>query len=430
MALINPKSLVMASLCVVALTFGYTLTQNGEQGPTAMAPTPSSTEVAMLDKTETERHPAPTAAKPGKKEDALNKVGDQLGKTQKLQDEKNEKRTDAPVAARPDKAAEVKPQAQSETPARREATEPVRTASTQSAPRPETAGGERPSSPPRPAAQPRPVAARPVPKPAQPQRTVVSSVKPKSEKTPTTVAQATDTSEAGKDQGLLASSVDEEATRERDDDKQQAAQTQVANANDPAPPIEPVATVAAGPNSQVTNAGYSGGIPATEVATQPNPAPAPVSAAGAAPQNRIAVPAAAPTTAMRSNDLKGRTNVKPPAPAQVPVRSLPGASDTTAQAQTPASKIATQNVSRAADGIRPSDAVAMNRQADLGPRAKAVAKQFSVNASVLIEEHQDGSVTVTVRPDKPLTSEDKDKLRRALRSQLNLGDSDTISIRQ
>lgn len=420
MAWINPKSLVMASLVVVALTFSYSLTREAE-APTAMAPTSTSSEVAMLDKEETE-----TAAAKPKKQESLDEVSTKLGKDKEsaLAARENEKKlkTDdlkAPVASKPSKLGADAPE-----PVRQQPASQVRTASADSAPRPAPAEKVAPAparpaaQPARPAAQPARPAAQPAARPKAPERprTVVSTAAPKNEKV---VAQTP------ADSGALANAGTEQAGQEADNDRKETGIVAVE------PQI-----VASAPSGGVSNAlTREDNVSATEVAVTQNSAPAPVSAAGSAPAGRVNVPASAPNTGTRTQPVgQNRTAVKPPAPVTVPVRSLPGEGEGYAAAPppatSPAQKAQSQSLSRAAEGIRGPEPVAMSRQVDLGPRAKAVARQFSSNASVLVEEHSDGSVTVTVRPDRPLTSEEKDKLRRMLRSNLNLGDNDTISIRQ
>lgn len=419
MAWINPKSLVMASLCVVALTFSYSLTHNpGQEPPVAARPGSSTTEIAMADDRKKE---APTEGAASKKT-PLQEVSDKLGKgkTQGLESVSrksgnNEKAADKPALQQQEKQAENRPAAE---PARRESDVAAKVRST---PTP-SAVTERPK--PTPAHRPAPVTRPPAVKP----HTVVSSTRPETPRQqqprPAQVAQAPSPA----DTGLLAArnQADEEKAR---DDKDNKSTGGVVSA-------EP-SVVASAPTGEVANAMTA---PDSQVAVNPNPAPAPVSAGAAPAAGGTSVPATAPMTTSTNAGFRANSNatqriaVKPPAPASVPVRSLPDKAGDQYASTAPQSKSASetgasQNVRRSADGAA-VDQVAMSRQAELGPRAKAVARQFSANASVLVEQHADGSVTVTVRPDKPLTSEEKDKLRRLLRSELNLGDNDLISIRQ
>lgn len=63
-------------------------------------------------------------------------------------------------------------------------------------------------------------------------------------------------------------------------------------------------------------------------------------------------------------------------------------------------------------------------------QARKVASEAVGESSVSIDKKDDGSVIVTVRSGRTLTSQEMDQLRKALRQKLSLADSDTVVIRQ
>ncbi len=434
MAWINPKSLVMASLCIVALTFSYSLTRGGSSPELAKNPAASSSEVAMLDQEADRAAPPSRNSTPvqsqKKDEGALEKQAprridepkkekDEVAR-EKLATSREDKPRPTPSSPlRDEKLAQVEPEerrtarelpsAERARPSAKTA-QPVRTASTATAPRP--------------------AAAATAVKPAV-QKPIAQGVA-----TPVTVKPAATTS-AGEPQTppapppMMAMEASSTATGTKDEG--------VATA-------EPE-VVAAGPaTGPVPNAVTDLREEAIPVATQSEGAGSaalPPAAGAPASGGRVSVPASAPA-ATRSNSVPASSRVtgvvKPPAPASIPVRSLPEdkaagysvastAQPTQSIQKTPADVARKQSMSRSVDGLA-GEQVALSRQAALGAKARSVARQVSANASVLVEERPDGSVTVTVRPDRPLNADEKDRLRRLLRSELNLGEADTISIRQ
>lgn len=446
MAWINPKSLVMASLCIVALTFSYSLTRGTDSPELAKNPTASSSEVALLDR-ETARETAQIAPPD---------LGSTTAQSQKKEkDESGPQKAPPPaMKTRPDRSPPARDEklavaggppgergaagdstSTNVDRARPQSAQPVRTASTAAAPRPAptTAGIAKPAPVKLAQAQKqKPVAVRPAGQ-DQVQRPVAVAVKPAAEP----VGEPTPTPSP------MVAMNGQEATNApaaaaKDEGKIQGSET-----------AEPV-VVAAGPVTGPVPNAVTDMREESQVATQSEGTKqaALPPAAGAPAMGRVSVPAASTSSApsaTRTNTnsvpASRRTTgvVKPPAPATVPVRSLPDdkaagySVATTAPNQsiqkTPADVARKQSMSRSVDGLA-SEQVALSRQAALGPKARSVARQISANASVLVEERPDGSVTVTVRPDRPLNAEEKDKLRRLLRNELNLGEADTISIRQ
>lgn len=436
MAWINPKSLVMASLCIVALTFSYSLTRGTDSPELAKNPTASSSEVAMLDREADQAAPpslesaVAQSQKKEKDENARQKASPP--RAEKARPDSSPPARDEKLAVAGDKPGE-RGAARESTSTRpdQKAAQPVRTASTAAAPRPApTVAATAKLTAVKPAQN--PVAVKPATQ-NQAQRPVAVAVKPAAESagepTPTPSPMvAMNGQEVASATGAGA----------KDEGKIQGAAT-----------VEPV-VVATGPvtgpvPNAVTDLREEGQLVTQSEAVKPAAALPP--AAGApATGGRISVPAASTANspvATRTNSVPASRRVtgvvKPPAPATVPVRSLPDdkaagySVATTAPTQsiqkTPADVARKQSMSRSVDGLA-SEQVALSRQASLGPKARSVARQISANASVLVEERPDGSVTVTVRPDRPLNAEEKDKLRRLLRSELNLGEADTISIRQ
>ncbi len=437
MAWVNPKSLVMASLCIVALTFSYSLTRGTDSPDLAKNPTTSSSEIALLDReSDQSAQRSLESAQSQKKEKgeslrqktSADKIKTGPDNSPPVRDDKparDEKL--AGVGARPgERGATESTRTES---ARPRSTQPVRTASTAAAPRPAptVAATSRLT-----AAKPvqklvavRPAAQNPTPSP------VAAAVKPAAEPATESVGDppltpspmmALHEQEADNASGGMA----------KDEGKIQG---------------EPVLVAAGPPTGPVPNA-MSEGREEGQMATQSEvvkQAALPPAAGAPATGGRISVPAASTANApaaTRTSSVPASRRVtgvvKPPAPAAVPMRSLPddkaagysaAASAPGQSTKTPADIARKQSMSRTVDGLV-SDQVALSRQATLGPKARSVARQISANASVLVEERADGSVTVTVRPDRPLNAEEKDKLRRLLRSELNLGEADTISIRQ
>lgn len=420
MAWINPKSLVMASLCIVALTFSYSLTRGTSSPELAKNPAASSSEVAMLDQ-ETDQ------AAPPKLNSALVQA-QRKEKDEAKHDKVTPPREDRPKPTpssplRDDKVARVESgerRTDRESPSderarsRTQTAQPVRTASTAAAPRPAVTEAAVKPSVQKPVAQrvaPRPVAAKPTATPSARELQV--------DPIPSPVMAMEVSNSVGtgaKDEGVMAA--------------------------------EPVVVAAGSVTGPVPNAVTDLREEESPTATPSEgvrPAALPPAAGAPASGGRISVPASASApAATRSNSVPASSRVtgvvKPPAPANVPVRSLPedkaagysvAATEPPAQSiqKTPADLARKQSMSRSVDGLA-GEQVALSRQASLGPKARSVARQVSANASVLVEERPDGSVTVTVRPDRPLNAEEKDKLRRLLRSELNLGEADTISIRQ
>ncbi len=437
MAWINPKSLVMASLCIVALTFSYSLTRGTDSPELAKNPTASSSEVAMLDREADQAAPPSlesTVAQSQKKEKDENaRPKASPPRAEKAKPDSSPPARDEKLAVPGGKPGErgVARESTSTRPDQKSA-QPVRTASTAAAPRPA----------PTVAATAKPTAVKPdqnlvAVKPAtqnQAQRPVAVAVKPAAEPagepapTPTSSPMvAMSGQEAASANGTLA----------KDEGKSQGAAT-----------AEPV-VVAAGPVTGPVPNAVTDLREESQVATQSEGAKTaalPPAAGAPATGGRVSVPAASTASApvaTRTNSVPASRRVtgvvKPPAPATVPVRSLPddkaagysvaSTAPTQSIQKTPADVARKQSMSRSVDGLA-SEQVALSRQATLGPKARSVARQVSANASVLVEERPDGSVTVTVRPDRPLNAEEKDKLRRLLRSELNLGEADTISIRQ
>ncbi len=175
--------------------------------------------------------------------------------------------------------------------------------------------------------------------------------------------------------------------------------------------------VAVAPNAAVLRGGADDPVAPIPVRSgadeQPKASERPADAEGSA----AAPPPPPPAEGRRESKdgLAARTN-------GVPVTNVGGGMNA------PATTMQQSGAGRQAPANRLDD-VAMAESALL-TQARKVASEAVGDSTVSIDKRDDGSVVVTVRSGRPLTSQEMDQLRKALRQKLSLADSDTVVIRQ
>jgi anti-sigma factor RsiW len=155
----------------------------------------------------------------------------------------------------------------------------------------------------------------------------------------------------------------------------------------PTPTSEPLEAADQGGNASGRAGQQGGSLPASEVA-------------GAGPAGSATAPGAGPGAS---------SGVTAPAP---PASGARRATSTTAAAPLPP----------------PPEAPPQDRAEALRPRAKQVAQALVGPAAVTVDSREDGTLVVTVRPQRPLSDADEEALRQRLRSELRLEEADTVSI--
>ncbi|MEW6281200.1 MAG: hypothetical protein AB1758_21495 [Candidatus Eremiobacterota bacterium] len=441
--LFHPKALVTASLALVALTFGYVLTR-GESPQVATAPTPSV--VAFQANQEAVRREAPAAKRQptGERDSEPVKGEDKSGGKSKaasdptvagqLDEAKARKAADLEAAQRSPEQGSVQhkvahTKADLETGAGESAYGAKRGGTNEGSRREQPRASETrlrdTSSTVRTTAS-NPASARPASVGLPASRP--ADKKPSSQPAPPQVAQGPAKTQDDRDGAQVAVAG-------------AAAPSPVQESSETAPtPSSDIAAASEGKDAKQGRQQYDAAGQPNAVASQKVEGEGQVQTVAVEPTvtGPVANAASAPASTGYRNDRSNNVTTRPPAPRPVPVRpvSVSDATQTAGPGSVQHTAVSQPNSAYAAAGAggreeSNRDSLAMrSREADLAPRAKQVARQFSTNASVLVEQRADGSVSVMVRPDRRLSDDELDKLRRLLRKELNLGDSDTVVIRQ